>query len=69
MVKADNMKLSFYKDTGNIVNITGGGYPDIPYLNVELVDKTLTEVPRPKDLGFTPCVVMLDRVLEECLSL
>ena len=69
MVKAGNMKLSFDKDTGIIVNISGGGCPDIPYLNVELVDKKLTEVPRPKDLGFTQCAVMLDRAMEECLSL
>lgn len=69
MVKAGNMKLSFDKNTGIIVNISGGGCPDIPYLGVELVDKLLTEVPRPKDIGFTLCAVMLDRALEESLSL
>ena len=69
MVKAGNMKLSFEKASGVIVNISGGGCPDIPYLNVELVDKLLTEAPKPKDLGFTLCAVMLDRALEECLSL
>ena len=69
MVKAGNMKLSFDKASGIIVNISGGGCPDIPYLNVELVDKLLTEAPKPKDLGFTLCAVMLDRALEECMSL
>ena len=69
MVKAGNMKLTFEKGNGLIVNISGGGCPDIPYLNVELVDKPLTQVPRPKDLGFTLCAVMLHRAYEECLSL
>ena len=69
MVKAGNMKLTFDKESGVIVNISGGGCPDIPYLNVELVDKPLTQAPRPKDLGFTLCAVMLHRAYEECLSL
>jgi hypothetical protein len=69
MVKAGNMKLTFDKDSGIIVNISGGGCPDIPYLNVAMVDRLITEAPRPKDLGFTLCAVMLDRAYEECLSL
>ena len=69
MVKAGNMKLTFDKGSGIIVNISGGGCPDIPYLHVELIDKPLTEVPLPKDLGFTLCAVMLNRAYEECLSL
>ena len=69
MVKAGNMKISFDKGSGMIVNISGGGCPDIPYLNVELIDKLLTEAPRPKDLGFTLCAVMLDLAFEESLRL
>ena len=69
MVKAGNMKITFAKDSGVIVNISGGGCPDIPYLNVELVDKLLTEAPAPKELGFTLCAVMLDRAFDECLRL
>jgi hypothetical protein len=69
MVKAANMKLTFNNKSGVIVNISGGGCPDIPYLNIELVDKLLIQVPRPKDLGFTLCAVMLHRAYEECLSL
>jgi hypothetical protein len=69
MVKAGNMKISFDKRSGMIVNISGGGCPDIPYLNVELVDKHLTNSPKPRDLGFTLCAVMLDRAFEECLNL
>lgn len=68
MVKAGNMKLSFDKETGVIVNSSGGGCPDIPYLHAELVDKKLHDVRRPKDIGFTLCAVMMDRALEECLE-
>jgi len=69
MVKAGNMKLSFDKASGTIVNVSGGGCPDIPYLHSELVDKKLTEAPRPRDIGFTLCALMLDRALEESLTL
>ena len=69
MVKAGNMKLTFDKDSGVIVNTSGGGCPDIPYLHAELIDKPLTEVPRPRDIGFTLCALMLDRALQECLVL
>jgi hypothetical protein len=69
MVKAANMKMTFDKNSGVIVNISGGGCPDIPYLNIELVDKPLTQATRPKELGFTLCTVMLDRAFEECLNL
>jgi hypothetical protein len=33
------------------------------------MDKKLSEVPRPGDIGFTLCALMLDRALEECLIL
>ena len=69
MVKAGNMKLSFAKESGIIVNTSGGGCPDIPYLHSELVGKRLDQAPRPRDIGFTLCALMLDRALEECLIL
>jgi hypothetical protein len=69
MVKAANMKLSFEKKSGIIVNTSGGGCPDIPYLHAEMIGKKLDEAPRPRDLGFTLCALMLDRALEECLAL
>lgn len=69
MVKAGNMKLTFDKKTGIIVNISGGGCPDIPYMHIELMDKLLEDAPRPKDIGFTLCSLMLDRALEEACVL
>jgi hypothetical protein len=69
MVRAGNMKLTFDKTSGIIVNSSGGGCPDIPYLYVELVDKPLNKAPRPKDLGVTLCAVMMDKAFEVCLDL
>jgi hypothetical protein len=69
MVKAANMKLTFDKESGDIVNTSGGGCPDIPMLHAELVDKKLSEAPQPKDIGFTLCALMLDRALEESLAI
>jgi len=65
MVRAGNMKIVVEKATGVIVNTSGGGCPDIPYLNHALVGKRLDEVPRPKDLGYTLCGLMLDRAYQE----
>lgn len=68
MVRAGNMKMTVHKESGRIVNTSGGGCPDIPYLNLELVGKDIREVPRPKDLGYTLCGLMLDRAYLECLA-
>ena len=69
MVKAGNMKLSFEKESGVIVNISGGGCPDIPYLNAEMVDKPLSLAPHPNELGYTLCATMLQRAYEEALTI
>ena len=69
MVKAGNMKVTFDKNTGIILNVSGGGCPDIPYLHTQLIDRKLTEAPRPKEIGFTLCALMMDRALVECLEL
>jgi len=68
MVKSGNMKISYEKATGMIVNISGGGCPDIPYLNAEMVGKILTEAPHPSELGYTLCATMLQRAYEEAVS-
>jgi hypothetical protein len=69
MVKAANMKLTFEKKTGIIVNTSGGGCPDIPVMHAELLDKKVSEAPRPALIGDTLCALMLDRALEESLAL
>ena len=69
MVRAGNMKIVVERATGLIVNTSGGGCPDIPYLNLELVGSRLDEAPRPKDLGYTLCGLMLDRAFLEARSI
>jgi len=69
MVKAGNMKLTFDKRTGVILNISGGGCPDIPFLHLNMVDKKITDVTRPKDNGHTLCALMLDRAFMEALEI
>ncbi len=69
MVKAANMKLTFDKKSGIIVNTSGGGCPDIPVMHAELLDKSVDEAPRPAEIGYTLCALMLDRALEESIAL
>jgi hypothetical protein len=65
MVRAGNMKLTVEKDTQKIVNISGGGCPDVPYIAQELVGKTLKEAPSPKEIGHTLCAYALHMAYEE----
>ena len=67
MVRAANMKITIGKKDMKIVNISGGGCPDVPYLAQEMVGKTLREAPRPRDLGHTLCGYALELAYEELL--
>lgn len=67
MVRAANMKITIDKKDMKIVNISGGGCPDVPYLAQEMVGKTLAEAPRPRDLGHTLCGYALELAYEELL--
>ena len=65
MVRAANMKLTVKTDTGVIVNISGGGCPDVPYLAREMVGKPLSEAPSPREMGHTLCGYALHLAWEE----
>ena len=66
MVRAANMKITVSKTDGlKIVNVSGGGCPDVPYLAQEMVGKPLAEAPRPRDLGHTLCGYALELAYEE----
>ncbi|OEU71060.1 MAG: hypothetical protein BA864_08480 [Desulfuromonadales bacterium C00003093] len=65
MVRAANMKLTVEKATGNIVNVSGGGCPDVPYLAYEMVGQTLTTAPSPREIGHTLCGYALQLAYEE----
>lgn len=69
MVRAGNMKITVDKTTHAIVNTSGGGCPDIPYLNIQMLGKTLEDSPRPQDLGKTLCGIMLDRAYVKCCEM
>jgi hypothetical protein len=65
MVRAANMKLTLDKETRIIVNVSGGGCPDVPYLASKLVGQTLEDAPRPRAIGHTVCGYALQLALEE----
>jgi hypothetical protein len=65
MVRAANMKICIEKASRTIVNISGGGCPDVPYLAAMLVGRTLANAPRPRDIGHTLCGYALELAYEE----
>jgi hypothetical protein len=65
MVRAANMKLTIAKADRRIVNISGGGCPDVPYLAREMVGRTLEAAPLPRDIGHTLCGYALQLAYEE----
>jgi hypothetical protein len=64
MVRAANMKLTFEKRSGVIVNISGGGCPDVPFVAAQMVGKTLWDAPSPREIGYTLCAYALSLALE-----
>jgi hypothetical protein len=67
MVRAANMKLTVDKETSTIVNVSGGGCPDVPYLAQEMVGRTLVEAPSPREIGHTLCGYALQLAYEEAI--
>jgi len=59
------MKLTVEKGTLKIVNVSGGGCPDVPYLAQEMINKLLNEAPQPRDIGHTLCGYALQLAYEE----
>ena len=46
MVSAANMKITITRDRGRIVNVSGGGCPDVPALAAGLADSLVTDPPQ-----------------------
>lgn len=65
MIRAANMKITLDKKSRRIVNVSGGGCPDVPYLAQEMVGKTLDEAPSPRELGHTLCGYALELAFQE----
>lgn len=67
MIRCANMKISVHKETKVIVNISGGGCPDVPYLATEMIGKRLGEAPDPHEIGFSLCAYSLNTAREELI--
>ncbi|MEG2139644.1 MAG: hypothetical protein RRY20_02500, partial [Bilophila sp.] len=55
------------KDSGQIVNISGGGCPDVPYLAAQLIGKNIRETDCIKEYGQTLCGYALHLAAQELL--
>jgi len=69
MVRAANMKITIDKTNKKIVNISGGGCPDVPYLAWEMVGKPFFEAPEPAMIGFSLCAYSLGMARDEMARL
>ncbi|CAK8719674.1 MAG: Protein of unknown function (DUF3343) [Candidatus Electronema aureum] len=67
MVRAANMKITVDAETKIIVNISGGGCPDVPYLATTMIGKRLDEAPAPDEVGFSLCAYSLNTAREEMI--
>jgi len=67
MVRAANMKLTVDKRDRTIVNVSGGGCPDVPYIAARLIGRTLDDAPAPREIGHTLCGYALELAYEEML--
>ena len=68
MVRAANMKMTVDKTTKTIVNISGGGCPDVPHLATEMIGKRLRDAPNPGEVGFSLCAYSLNTAREEIIK-
>lgn len=59
MCRAGNMKITIAKNEHKIVNVSGGGCPDIPYVAQQLCMTRLEEASNPIDLGNSLCSFLL----------
>lgn len=69
MVRAANMKMTVEKSTFKIVNISGGGCPDVPYLAKLMVGSNLRNAPQPVEYGATLCGYALQLAYNELVRL
>jgi hypothetical protein len=65
MVRAANMKITVDKQTKIIVNVSGGGCPDVPWLAGVMVGQQLDAAPDPLEIGHTLCGYALGLAYKE----
>lgn len=59
MCKSGNMKITIEKRDHRIVNISGGGCPDIPYVAEQLYNAKIEVARNPIEIGNSLCAYML----------
>ncbi|SNS10238.1 Protein of unknown function [Humidesulfovibrio mexicanus] len=69
MVRAANMKITVDRRSRVIVNVSGGGCPDVPALAELMVGRTLDEAPPPREHGQTLCSYALELAFQEAVRL
>ena len=65
MVRSANMKITVEKETKKIVNISGGGCSDVPYLAQQMIGKNLFDAASPRQIGYTLCAYTLEIAFNE----
>ena len=61
------MKITVDQTSLTVVNVSGGGCPDVPYLAAEMVGRRLDEAPSPRSIGHTLCGYALQLAYEEII--
>ena len=64
MAASHNIKVTIDESNHEIVNISGGGCPDIPYVAHELIGLTLENCPDPVDIGSSLCTYMVQLAVD-----
>ena len=59
MCRTGNMKITIDRREHRIVNVSGGGCPDIPFVARELHNATIEEAVDPVDIGNSLCAYLL----------
>ncbi|UXM84408.1 DUF3343 domain-containing protein [Methanococcus aeolicus] len=71
MVRCGNMKITI-DEKGDIVNVSGGGCPDVPYLTLNLKGKNINNLKiedNPKNLGYSLCAYTLNKAFVKAQEL
>ena len=64
MANCHNIKVTVDQANHEIVNISGGGCPDIPFVAHRLIGLTLEDCPEPIEIGFSLCTYMVQLALD-----
>ncbi len=69
MVQAANVKITVEKAGGTIVNVSGGGCPDIPWLAGLMTGRNIRDAEEPRISGQSLCSYALQKAFEEARRL